>query len=194
MADRDGRPVDALPLPTPPLVDRRAGVALRPWADHDAPALAAAWAVPDVAAQATVPGEGSVADSARWVAGAEARRETGLALDLVVGPVDGDEVWGEVGLARRVFTAGDRRRPEHEVGWWVLPAHRGRGVATAAARLLVGWALTSSHEGADEGLGLARVVARIERGAVASEAVATRAGLRRLGTLDPTRDLWATVL
>ncbi len=185
---------ERFPRPEPALVDRRAGVALRAWSAADAPALAAAWAVADIAAQATVPGTGSVADAARWVDGAAARREMGLALDLVVGPVDGDAVWGEVGLARLVLVAGDRRREECEVGWWVLPDHRGRGVATAAARLLVGWALS-----AGPGLARDRVVARIDRAAAASEAVAARAGLARIGLarigpLGPARDLWATVL
>jgi len=52
--------------------------------------LATAWAVPDIAAQATVPGVGAVADAERWIAGAAARREVGLGLDLVAGPLDGE--------------------------------------------------------------------------------------------------------
>ena len=148
---------------------------LRPWAEGDAEALAGAWAVADIAAQATVPGAGSVADAARWVAGAPVREATGVALDRVVSPVDGDEVWGEVGLARLVLTAGGRRREEWEVGWWVRPEHRGRGVATAAARLLL----------AETGVG--RVVARIAPDLVASQHVARALGLRPV-----TATLWVT--
>ncbi len=170
--------------PDPPLIDATAGVALRPWRVEDAPVLAAAWAEPDVAAQAAVPGAGASRDAARWIGGADARVAAGLSLDLAVAPVDAlDEVWGEVGLALLVLRAGDRERREVEIGWWVLPAHRGRGIASSAAGLLLGWATSD--------LGLERVVARIGRENGASEAVAARIGLQRLGTADATRDLWA---
>lgn len=169
-------------LPAPPLVDAARGLVLRPWRSSDALALATAWAVPDIAAQATVPGVGTVANAERWIAGAPARRGVGMSLDLVVGPLGGDEVWGEVGLTRLRLTAGDAVRDEVEIGWWVLPGHRRRGVATAAAGLLARWALAE--------LDAPRLVARIERGAEGSEGVATRVGLRRRARLDATRDLW----
>jgi RimJ/RimL family protein N-acetyltransferase len=142
----------------------------------------AAWAEPDIAGQATVPGSGRVEDAERWIDGAATRREMGLSLDLVVGPIDGDAVWGEVGLAGVRLSSGDATRDEIEIGWWVLPAHRRRGIATAAARLLARWALTD--------LGAPRLVARIDRGSTASETVADHIGLHRLAPLDPTRDLW----
>lgn len=171
-----------LDLPAPPLVDPARGILLRPWRPADALVLATAWAVPDIAGQATVPGSGAVADAERWIAGAATRRELGLSLDLVVGPLAGDEVWGEVGLSRLQLTAGDATRDEVEIGWWVLPGHRRRGVATAASGLLARWAIGA--------LEVDRLVARIVRGEVASEGVATRVGLRRLAALDGTRDLW----
>lgn len=171
------------PLPAPSLVDPVRGIVLRPWRPADALALATAWAVPDIAVQATVPGVGTVANAERWIAGAPARRGVGMSLDLVVGPLGGDEVWGEVGLARLRLTAGGATRDEIEIGWWVLPGHRRRGVATSAAGLLARWAVAE--------LEAPRLVARIDRGATGSEAVATRVGLRRLTTLDATRDLWA---
>jgi ribosomal-protein-alanine N-acetyltransferase len=139
--------------------------------------------VPDIAGQATVPGTGAVADAERWILGAPARRGVGLSLDLVVAPILGDEVWGEVGLTPLRLTAGDAVRDEIEIGWWVLPGHRRRGVATTAAGLLARWAVTT--------LGRERVIARVVRGDAGSETVATRTGLRRLATLDATRDLWA---
>lgn len=172
-----------LRLPAPPLRDVTTGIELRPWRDGDAEALAAAWSVPDVAGQAAVPGAGSAADAARWIAAAPARLADGVALDLVIGPIDGpDAPWGEVGLNRLALRSGDRERVEWEVGWWVAPERRGRGVAGAAAALLVGWAVAD--------LGLERVVARIGRGHRASEAVATAVGLAPIGAFDGTRDLW----
>lgn len=163
------------------LVDPAAGIALRPWRADDGPALAAAWADPDVARWASVPSDPSLDAARAWIAGAEVRAAAGAALDLVVGPVGGDEVWGEVGLARlRLRAAGVGERAVGDVGWWVAAAHRGRGVATAAVRLLVATADPSWHP----------LVARIAPGHVASEAVAARAGLVRRGRLDAAHDLW----
>lgn len=135
-----------------------------------------------------MPGTGAVADAERWITGAAARREVGLSLDLVVGPLSGDEVWGEVGLTPLRLTAGAATREEVEIGWWVLPGHRRRGVATTAAGLLARWARAE--------LDALRLVARIARGDAGSEGVATRVGLRRLAALDDAdaatgRDLWA---
>lgn len=176
--------IAAFALPAPPLVAADVGLRLRPWTVDDAPALAAAWTVPDIAAQATVPGSGAVSDARRWIEAAAARREVGLSLDLVVGPVDGDDVWGEVGLARLRLTAAGAARDEVEVGWWVQPPHRRQGVATAAAGLLTQWA--------GQDLGVTRLVARIGCADAASAGVARAVGLTRLGPLGPDQDLWAT--
>ena len=122
------------PLPDPPLAD--GVVRLRPWADSDAPALAAAWADPDVRRWTAVPADPSEEHARRWIRGAELRRAQGVALDLVVSPADpGDDgVLGEVGL---VTMAGGPARAE--VGWWTAAAHRRRGVATRAVTLFAGW-------------------------------------------------------
>jgi RimJ/RimL family protein N-acetyltransferase len=159
-----------LPLPDPPLADPAAGIALRPWRQtpDDAAALAAAW---DAAGR-----EAREAPEA-WIAGDAARRAAGLALDLVVAVED--TVAGEVGLRN---LDPDRRRAE--IGWWIAPAHRGRGLATAAVRLLAGWALGPPCD-------LAQVWARIEVGNAASARVAAGAGFRRLGRSASGQDVWA---
>jgi RimJ/RimL family protein N-acetyltransferase len=126
----------ALPLPEPPLADE--GLRLRPWTTADAPALAAAWADPEIACWTGVPPVRDVAAALRWIEGDARRRAAGLSLDLVVeeaGAVAG-EVAGEVGLVGL-----EQGRQRGEVGWWIGPDHRGRGLATRAVRLLVGWAL-----------------------------------------------------
>lgn len=170
------------------LRDEGAGVALRPWAADDAPALVAAWADPAIAAQATVPVTGDLAAAQAWIGGAAARAAADLSVDLVVDALDpatgrpAGEVRGEVGLARLTVGSGGRRRTEWEVGWWIAAPHRGRGLATAAARLLVRWA--------QEEAGVGRVVARIARGSTASEAVARHLGLARAGAWDDESDLW----
>lgn len=168
----DRPPPAPIPLPDPPLVDRGAGIVLRPWAPTptDVAALVAAWRDPAVAAGARVPGDPSPEAAARWIAGAAERRARGLALDLVVAPLaGGPAVLGEVGL-RNV----DRARRRAEAGWWIAAPHRRRGLATAAVRLLAGWALSDA-------CGLVQVWARTDPGNAASARVAARAGFRRLG-------------
>ena len=164
----------AVPLvaPDPPLVDQVAEVVLRPWTATlgDIGALAAAWADPTLQAACRVPADPSAAAAGRWIAGEPGRRAAGACLDLVVCRVDAEvEVLGEVGL-RNV----DPVRRRAEIGWWVAPEHRGRGVATAATRLLVDWALSANG-------GFAQVWARIEPGNAASARVAAAAGLVELG-------------
>lgn len=70
---------------------------------------------------------------------------------------------------------GPPRDGEVEIGYQVAPAHRGRGVATAAVRAWVDRARAA---------GVSRVVARTEPGALASARVLERAGFGR----DPDRD------
>jgi len=172
-----------LTLPTPPLVDAAAGIILRPWRVDDATALAAAWTDPAVARHCEVPPDSDLAAASRWIAGWTERLERGLALDLVAADTGSDAVIAEVGLWP--FPApgsGSVLSDVVEVGWWTVAARRRQGFATAAARLVVGWALAS--------LAPARLVARIPPGSVGSERVATGAGLTRRGRLDDHHDLW----
>ena len=120
------------PLPDPPLDDGT--VRLRPWAEADAAALAAAWAEEELRRWTAVPADPSEDHARRWIRGAELRRQQGVALDLVVSPSGGDDVLGEVGL---VTMAGGPARAE--VGWWTAAAHRRQGVATRAVTLFAGW-------------------------------------------------------
>lgn len=162
----------ALRLPDPPLVDREAGIALRPWSDTstDAAALSAAWADPVLAASPGLPADVSPAGATRWIRGEPARRAAGLCLDLVVVPADAPStVVGEVGL--RNIDPGRRRG---ELSWWILTPHRGRGLAAAAVRVLATWSLSSDG-------GLDQVWARIPPGNVASARVAAASGLTALG-------------
>jgi RimJ/RimL family protein N-acetyltransferase len=160
----------ALPLPDPPLTDPAAGIALRPWrpTPDDAAALAAAWAE-----AGREPGEPPEA----WIAGEASRRDAGLALDLAV--VVGGAAVGEVGL--RNVDLGQRRA---EIGWWIAAGHRGRGLATAAVRLLAAWALGPP-------CGLVQVWARIDPANAASAGVAAGSGFRRLGRSGAGYDVWA---
>ncbi len=136
-------------------------LALRPWALADAPALVAAWADPEIQRWTGVPERRDLAAAERWIAGDAARRARWLSLDLVV-DLEG-VVAGEVGLS-----SFDREAGTADIGWWTAPAHRGRGVASTAASLLVAWATGD--------LGLTTVVARCDADNPASVVVARRSG------------------
>jgi RimJ/RimL family protein N-acetyltransferase len=154
-----------IPLPDPPLAD--GAVRLRRWTVADAPALAAAWADPEIQRWTGVPAVRDTAAAGRWIAGEEVRRQRNLALDLVVSPADpGDAaVLGEVGM---VPLAGGPSRAE--LGWWIGSEHRGGGIATRAVVLLVSWLRTE--------LGLTDLVASVDVANPASVRVAEAAGLR----------------
>ena len=167
-----------LGLPDPPLADRDAGIVLRPWrpTDGDVAALVTAWTDPRLVAANGAPAEVSADRAARWIRGEPARRAAGSCLDLVVAPagvgIDGSAVLGEVGLRN---IDHDRRRAE--IGWWIAADHRGRGLAIAAVRLLVDWALSASG-------GFVQVWARIDRTNEVSCRVARSAGFVELGEAD----------
>jgi RimJ/RimL family protein N-acetyltransferase len=69
------------------------------------------------------------------------------------------------------------------VGFWLAPAARGRGVATAAVRLLAAWA--------PEGLGLRQLWARTTPGDERAAGVLRRAGFGEQGEAGGTT-VWVT--
>lgn len=170
--------------PDLPLTDVGAQVALRSWRETDGPVLARAWATPDIARHSVVPACAEEVGARRWIRGWEARLGVGLALDLVIGPLAGDAVWGEVGLARLLLRASATGSHPHtrsvwDVGWWLLPEHRGQGRAAAGVGLLVAWAGAALDD---------PLVARVAT--PASAPVAARAGFERRGPYDAGHDLW----
>jgi len=169
--------VRALPLPYPPLADRLTGIVLRPWGDDgDAEALAAAWADAEVAARTQVPADTSVAAARTWIVGEPERRSRGLALDLVVSRgEDATAVLGEVGLAHL------DRAGRAEVGFWLAPDARGKGLATAAVRVVTVWALHAAGADRSRGLALRQLWARTAPGDHRAAGVLGRTGYRLRG-------------
>jgi ribosomal-protein-alanine N-acetyltransferase len=91
----------------------------------------------------------------------------------------GGELVGSVGIHR----IGAPHRPRSamlpdEVGYWLSPAARGRGVATRAVRLVAEWALGE--------LARPAVHLQVKDGNVASQRVAERAGFEYLGFVPGT--------
>ena len=159
-------PVSRVILDTPRL-------RLRPFALHDVPALAAIRAEPG-ALRWMPGGEAGTAraavDAARLVeiwgrAWAEAR--PGYAPWAAVERAGG-ALAGQVGLRWLPFEGGVT-----EVLWMLGAAHRGRGLATEAARAALGWGFGT--------LGLAAVECFVMPGNAASLAVVRRLGMAPLG-------------
>ncbi len=168
------------PLPWPPLADSAAGVALRPWGagEHDADALARAWADPEVARYTSVPAVADEAAARRWIRGEEDRRARGSAIDLVVTRLDRPaEVIGEVGLI-----VVDPDKQWAELGYWMMGEERGRGATARAAALFADWVLRE--------LPVRRLFARTHPDNVRAGRVAEAAGLAHAGTLDTGTLVW----
>lgn len=151
---------------------RTHGIAVRPFVADDAASLHRAvraslgslsywlpWCHPDY----------SLDDARQWVAQCAAGWARGTAFAMGIFDASG-EVLGGVGLSEV-----DRAARTANLGYWVGDAHRGRGVATAAAR-------RAARIAFDE-LGLARLTIAALSHNVASQRVATRLGARCLGQL-----------
>ena len=168
------------PLPWPPLADPETRIGLRPWGagEDDAPALAAAWADPEVARWTSVPPDTSVDAARAWIRGEEQRRARGLAMDLVISRLDEPRtIHGEVGFA---MVEPDKRWAE--LGFWLAPSARGAGRAAAAVRVFADWSLRE--------LPVSRLFARTQPDNPAAGRVAEAAGLVRAGELDTGTQVW----
>lgn len=111
--------------------DLRAGeLLLRPWQDADAPAVARAYADPDI--QQWHARSMTAHEALEWVRSWSDRWREETAAGWAV---------TEQGLL--VGRAGIQRLDLHEglaeLAYWVVPAARGRGVATAAAGAVIDW-------------------------------------------------------
>jgi RimJ/RimL family protein N-acetyltransferase len=162
--------VTAIPLPEPPLED--GVVRVRGWRPDDLWARVDAWRDDSLMRfmLQPAPAAPSVAAAADWLDVRERRRERGEALFLVVADPEDDGALGCVWLWNVDLVNG-----RGEVGYWLLRDARGRGAATRAVRMLVGYAFGP--------LGLERLELFTLPGNVASERVAERAGFVREGVL-----------
>jgi RimJ/RimL family protein N-acetyltransferase len=100
---------------------------------------------------------------------------------------EGGASWAiaETGTDRLIGTIGIHRRnpTTAEIGYWVTPAARGRGAATAAARAATGWAMENGYH---------RIELRTDPANGPSQRVAIAAGYIREGvrrTVPPERDM-----
>lgn len=158
----------ATPLPEPRLEDGR--VVVRVFAAGDAPAVQAACDDPGVARWIyRAPSPYLLSDAETFIADSWRRLSAGERARLAIAEPGTDRLLGSVSLD--LF--GDRDAAE--IGYWVAKSERRRGVASAAARLVMRWGF--------EELGLERLEILTYPGNAASQALAEKLGFRREGLL-----------
>jgi RimJ/RimL family protein N-acetyltransferase len=145
-------------------------VALRAPRQSDVPAVTAACQDPLIARFTLVPSPYSEDDAREWLLSAERDRREGSGLHFAATAPGTGELRGAVGISEINW-----RHRVGQVGYWVAPEARGRGVATRSLRLLARWALSD--------LGLARVEVRVDVENEVSQSVAEAAGFVREGVL-----------
>jgi RimJ/RimL family protein N-acetyltransferase len=163
----------ALPLPDPSLTDGE--VALRPWHDADARALAALCRDETIVRWTNVPADYTKHMARARVTEAEAERRAGRGLILAVVDARTDDVLGACDLR---VTPGEPSVAE--VGYMLAEHARGKGVMIRAVQLLSRWAINR--------LGIDRVLILIHPENRASSAVAEGAGFKREGVLPCYRE------
>jgi RimJ/RimL family protein N-acetyltransferase len=156
-------------MPDPPLAGD--GVALQAWSERDIPWVVAACRDPVFERfTAAIPSPYGEADARAWLAGMEPARRAGRSLELAIVDAASTEPLGAVALSNV-----ELRHRRAGMGYWLAPHARRRGAATAAVRLLGGWAI--------DVLRLERLELMIHPDNVASQRVAERCGFTREGLL-----------
>lgn len=148
-------------------------VRLRSWRAEDRTGLVD----PDEVARRYMPAGAApqVAEFDRWLTARQERMSVGAQIHWCVADATDDRPLGHLQLFRleEAFTAGSA-----EVGYWLLPAARGRAVMTRALALLRDHALAPV---ADGGLGLHRLSAGTDAENEASNALLRRTGFTLVG-------------
>lgn len=147
-----------------------AEITLRRHRETDVPALTAACQDPDIQRFTRVPTPYTEDDARGWVVATRVIAKEGTALHLVAVDIHDDVVGA---IAVQGIDDTNRRA---EIGYWVAPWGRGKGVATRAVRILSGWAF--------EALSLERISIFAEPGNAASRGVAEAAGFTPEGVLE----------
>jgi RimJ/RimL family protein N-acetyltransferase len=148
--------------PDPPLADDL--VSLRPWRQTDLATVVEASRDPYIPKVTTVPAPFTRGAGKRWLERQDVRSRSGLGVSLAIEEGRRDEAVGAVVLMHR-------GNGVYGVGYWLLPAARGRGLASRAVALAVGWALAQP--------GVAELEALVEPWNEASLRLAERAGFTR---------------
>lgn len=155
-------------VPIPVLVDEF--VSLRRWRSSDVPAMLEAFSDPVFVAFSDWAPQSPV-DALDYLDRRERERLAGTAIDLAI--VDPHEPAAVLGGAS--LNDIDTQHLRANVGYWLSPVGRGRGLATRAVNLLAEWAFTD--------LVLARLELTCGPDNIASQRVAARCGFLHEGVL-----------
>jgi RimJ/RimL family protein N-acetyltransferase len=145
-------------------------IRLRLRADSDTPSIIEACRDPDVVRWTRVPEDYDEQAAGEWAMESERQRERGEGLHLVIADASSDGFLGSIGVHRI-----NRIEGRCDVGYFLAPWARGRGVMTRAIQLLSRWIF--------ESFPIERIEVTIEPANAASRAVAERAGYRLEGIL-----------
>jgi RimJ/RimL family protein N-acetyltransferase len=151
-------------LPDPALRDD--AVHLRGWTEEDAPEIVRCCSDPLIPHYIPIiPMPYSLSDAEQFI---EQSRTPSDALNLAIAGHSG-ELFGAIGVSIQSDPG------IAEIGYWLAPEARGRGLATRALRLLSAWTLRETD--------IARLQLQTDVVNLASQAVATRAGFTREAVL-----------
>jgi RimJ/RimL family protein N-acetyltransferase len=145
-------------------------IRLRLRADSDTPAIVAACQDPEISRWTRVPDSYDEAAAAEWAAESARQQEAGEGLHVVIADAESDEFLGSIGVHNVNRTEG-----RCDIGYFLAPEARGRGVMTGEVRLLSVWVF--------ESLPVERIESTIEPANAATRAVAERAGYSFEGIL-----------
>ena len=154
-------------LPDPPLTDGE--ILMRAWERRDVPAVTAACQDPEIPRWTVVPHHYTERHARDFISGTGADLAAGRELALAVVDAD-DRLLGALGMSN--FDWADMKG---EIGYWMAPEARRRGIGARATRMLAEWAVTT--------LGLERVELLANPKNEASQRLAERAGFTREGVL-----------
>lgn len=145
-------------------------VVLRPWRLEDLDDVHAGMQDPEVPRWTSIPPDNPPHEVRRYFDGQPRAEADGAELVFAMADPADDRFLGSISLLR-VDLAASRA----EVGYWLAPWGRGRGVLTASLELLSRWALTDG--------GFKRLELRIDPRNAPSLAAGERAGFVREGVL-----------
>jgi RimJ/RimL family protein N-acetyltransferase len=155
-----------LAYPEPPLTD--GVVTLRSWVQDDLGCVEEATQDPDIPKGTTVPAVFTLEEGLAWIERQWLRQHEGTGLSQAIADTASNEALGAaVLMARKPGTV--------EIGYWLIPRVRSRGLGSRAVALLARWAVTQAS--------LARVEALVAPDNIASRRVLEKAGFRREGHL-----------
>jgi [ribosomal protein S5]-alanine N-acetyltransferase len=161
-------PVGALPGRLPVLTYEH--VRVRGFRESDVDLVVSVASDPLIPLITTVPATGSRDDALAYIARQHDRLTSGVGCSFAIADAATDEAVGQIGLWTR-----DRGQGRAGVGFWIAPAHRRRGYATAALHAVSRWGFTLD--------GIERLELHVEPRNEGSWKAAERVGYQREGLL-----------